>query len=96
MEEKYIGGVIIDLECSSQTRCHTSRLETANVLISKEGNVQLCDFGVAAKVVSNSSKRTTMAGTPYWMAPEVIKSGEATIAKPIYGPWDNSLRDSYR
>lgn len=37
--------------------------------------MRLCDFGVAAKLTNTVLKRTTMAGTPYWMAPEVITEG---------------------
>lgn len=32
----------------------------------------MCDFGVAA---ANSFRRSTFVGTPYWMAPEVIREG---------------------
>ncbi|ANZ76285.1 BA75_03742T0 [Komagataella pastoris] len=56
-------------------------LKAANILITKEGNIQLCDFGVAAQLTSTSVKRTTMAGTPYWMAPEVIMEGASYNAK---------------
>jgi serine/threonine protein kinase len=33
----------------------------ANILLTAEGNVQLCDFGVAA---ANSFRRSTFVGTP--------------------------------
>lgn len=79
-EERYIAVIVRELLFALQAVhklgvIHRD-LKSANVLITNEGNVQLCDFGVAAQLTSNSVKRTTMAGTPYWMAPEVIREGD--------------------
>lgn len=48
-------------------------LKAANVLITAIGKVMLCDFGVSALLATSQSKRNTLVGTPYWMAPEVAQ-----------------------
>ncbi|KFY38937.1 hypothetical protein V495_06298 [Pseudogymnoascus sp. VKM F-4514 (FW-929)] len=54
-------------------------LKCANVLITEEGGVQLCDFGVAGMMETSLDKRSTFIGTINWMAPELFN------ANPHYG-----------
>ncbi|KAG9236022.1 kinase-like domain-containing protein [Amylocarpus encephaloides] len=57
-------------------------IKCANVLITEEGQVQLCDFGVAGVIEDKFDKRSTIIGTPHWMAPELFNS-QANYGKEV-------------
>ena len=79
IDEKYLGVIVrkllIALVYIHKDNVIHRDIKAANVLITNEGHVKLCDFGVAAQLTAANHKRQTMAGTPYWMAPEVIMEG---------------------
>ncbi|KAI3880758.1 hypothetical protein MKW92_027728 [Papaver armeniacum] len=61
-------------------------IKAGNILVDSDGSVKLADFGVSASIYEPNSSYTShsssssnlmfneVAGTPYWMAPEVIHS----------------------
>lgn len=59
----------------SLNRIHRD-IKAANLLLTSEGVIKLCDFGVSAQLdgTSEEYKRKTLAGSAYWMAPEIVSS----------------------
>ncbi|EKE41214.1 protein kinase, putative [Entamoeba nuttalli P19] len=54
--------------------CVHRDIKSDNLLLKKDGSIKLSDFGYAAQLTKQKSNRTSIVGTPYWMAPELIRS----------------------
>lgn len=59
-------------------------LKAANILTTKTGNVKLSDFGVSLNMRAVERQTNNVAGTPNWMAPEVIELKGASPKSDVW------------
>ncbi|XP_068856421.1 serine/threonine-protein kinase PAK 1-like, partial [Aphelocoma coerulescens] len=54
-------------------------VKSSNILLRTDGSVKLADFGLSAQLTPEQNLRSSVVGTSWWMAPEVV------LGQP-YGP----------
>ncbi|CAA0817768.1 Mitogen activated protein kinase kinase kinase-related [Striga hermonthica] len=59
-------------------------LKSANCLVNKHWTAKICDFGLSRVLTTRPMKDTSSAGTPEWMAPELIRNEPFTEKCDIF------------
>jgi len=77
LEEPQIQSVLF-YTCKGLEYLHVKKkihrdVKAGNILLTANGSAKLADFGVAGQLSDTMTKRNTVIGTPFWMAPEVIQ-----------------------
>jgi len=67
----------------SHHRIHRD-IKSDNILLGEKGEVKLADFGYPAQLTKARANRMTIVGTPYWMAPELIRGQEYGVRVDVW------------
>ncbi|KAJ2807374.1 Protein kinase of the Mitotic Exit Network [Coemansia guatemalensis] len=81
----YAVKIIEGLICLHRSDVVHCDLKACNILTTKNGNTKLTDFGVSLNLkLRKPDDESVVAGTPYWMAPEIIQLEGACTASDIW------------
>ncbi|XP_054810889.1 serine/threonine-protein kinase EDR1-like isoform X2 [Prosopis cineraria] len=78
------------LHTSTPTIVHRD-LKSPNLLVDKNWNVKVCDFGLSRLKHNTFLSSKSTAGTPEWMAPEVLRNEPSNENQSIAFPWRTFL-----
>lgn len=89
LEEEYIipiaREVAVALKSVHEAGIIHRDIKCANILVTEDGRLQLCDFGISNVLENEVSKRSTIIGTPHWMAPELVAHLGSDFESVRYG-----------
>uniref|UniRef100_A0A7C9AMD0 non-specific serine/threonine protein kinase n=1 Tax=Opuntia streptacantha TaxID=393608 RepID=A0A7C9AMD0_OPUST len=72
------------LMCIHRMKIVHRDLKSANCLVNKHWTVKICDFGLSRIMTESPMKDSSSAGTPEWMAPELIRNEPFTEKCDIF------------
>ncbi|XP_052726351.1 serine/threonine-protein kinase EDR1 isoform X2 [Vigna angularis] len=72
------------LMCIHRMKVVHRDLKSANCLVNKHWTVKICDFGLSRLMTESPMRDSSSAGTPEWMAPELIRNEPFTEKCDIF------------
>lgn len=72
------------LMCIHRMKIVHRDLKSANCLVNKHWMVKICDFGLSRMMIDSPMRDSSSAGTPEWMAPELIRNKPFTEKCDIF------------
>ena len=81
----YLAEVILAIEYLHSAGIIYRDLKPANILIDDDFHVKLADFGLAKEKSNEINLVLTIAGTPAYLAPEIVAKKGASYSSDIYG-----------
>ena len=77
--------IVSAIELAHKNRIIHRDIKPQNILIDREGNVKITDFGIAIALSETSLTQTnTLLGSVHYLSPEQARGGMATIRSDIY------------
>ncbi|CAI0461100.1 unnamed protein product [Linum tenue] len=81
---KMLRDICRGLMCIHRMKIVHRDLKSANCLVNKHWTVKICDFGLSRIMLTKPVTDSSSAGTPEWMAPELIRSEPFTEKCDIF------------
>ncbi|CAM8982855.1 unnamed protein product [Rhodiola kirilowii] len=81
---KMLRDICRGLMCIHRMKIVHSDIKSANCLVNKHWVVKICDFGLSRIMTETPMKDSAPAGTPEWMAPELIRNEPFTETCDIF------------
>lgn len=75
---KMLRDICRGLMCIHRMKIAHRDLKSANCLVNKHWTVKICDFGLSRVLSEGPPRDSSSAGTPEWMAPELIRNESFT------------------